>query len=78
MAGEVIVNFALIPNVISGRQNIQAVAEQFIGQLRIDAKPAGCVLDISDREVDVLRRYDVFEVPRNHAAAGRGEHVANK
>ena len=78
MAGEVIVNFALIPDVIAGRQDVEAIAEQLIGQLGIDAETAGCVLDISDGDVNVLRRHDVFEMPRNHAAAGRGEHVANK
>jgi hypothetical protein len=64
--------------MIAGGQNIEAIAEQLVGQLRIDPKTTGGVLDIRDRQVDVLRRCDVFEMPRNHAAAGRGEHVANK
>jgi hypothetical protein len=43
-----------------------------------DAETAGGVLAVRDREMYAVRRYDFWQVARDHAAAGGGEDVAYK
>ena len=52
MSGQVRHDLFLIPDVIAGGQDIDSPIEQFIGNLGRDAKPAGGILAVQNREID--------------------------
>ncbi len=78
LAGEIIVDLALIPDVIAAGEHVQAVAEQLIGELRRDAEAAGGVFGVGDGQIDFFGGDDVAQMAGNHAAPGGGENIANK
>jgi hypothetical protein len=41
LAGEIVVDFALVPDVVAASQDVDAVAEQLVRELRRDAETAG-------------------------------------
>ena len=65
LAGEIIVNFALVPDVIAGGDDVQAVVEQFVGELGRDAEPAGGVFTVGDGQVDFFGGDNVAQMPRD-------------
>jgi hypothetical protein len=78
LAFEIVVNFALVPDMIATGQDVQAVAEQFVGKLRGDAESARRIFAVGDAQVDFFGSDDVFQVPGDKASPRRGEDVANK
>jgi hypothetical protein len=75
LAGEIVVDLALVPDVVAAGEDVEAVAEQLVGELRGDAEPAGGVFGVGDAEVDFFGLDDVFEVARDKAPPGGGEDV---
>ena len=78
LAREVIVDFAFIPDVVAGGDDVDAVAEQILGKLGRDAETAGGVFAIGDREVDIFGGDDFLEVPRDEIPADGAENVTDK
>src|SRR5665213_630171 len=78
MAGEVLVDLALVPHVIAGGEHVQPEVKHFFSQLRSDAEPSGRVLDVRDGEMNFLRRHDVFQMPPHYGTARRSEYIADK
>ncbi len=54
LAGEIVVDFPFVPDVIATGQHVDTVAEQFVGKLRCDAESAGGILTIGDGQVDLF------------------------
>ena len=64
--------------MIAAGKDVEPIAEQLIGERRRDAEPAGGIFRVGDRQMNLFGRDDIFQMPRDKAAAGRGENVANK
>ena len=69
MAREVIVDFALVPDVIAGGEDVEPVAEQFVGQMRRNAETSGGILGVGNSEVDLLVRHDLAQMLSNDGTA---------
>ena len=78
LAREVIVNFALVPDMIAGGQDVEPVAEQILGQLRRDPESARGIFRVGDRQMNVFRRDDVFQMPRDEVPADGAENITDK
>jgi hypothetical protein len=64
--------------VIAAREDVDAVAEQFLGQLRRDPEPSGGIFAVGDSEVDIFRRDNTAKMLRHQLAAGRAKNVADE
>ena len=78
LAVQVIVELALVPDVIAGGEHIQPHGEQLFGDGRSDAEAAGGVLRVGDGQVDVVGLDDVLQVVGDNPASRRGENIADK
>ena len=78
LAGEIIVDLALVPDVIAAGQDVETVSEQVLGELRSNAESARGVFRIGDRQIDFFRRNDLFEMPRDKVPADGAENIADK
>jgi hypothetical protein len=78
LAGKIIVNFALIPDVVAAGEDVQPVAEQFIGKRRSNAEASRGILGVGDGEIDFFSRDDGFKMSRDEVSPGRGENVADE
>ena len=58
----------VLPDVVAGREDVDAGVEQLLRRVRIDALPAGDVLAVGDDEVDRLLAPQRAEPRRRHAA----------
>jgi len=70
LAGEIVVDFAFVPDVIAAREDVDAVAEELVGELRGDAEAAGGVFAVGDGQVDVFGRDDGGEMAGDQASPG--------
>ena len=75
---KVIVDFALVPDVIAAGQHVNAVTEQFIGQRRSDAEASGRVFAVGDGQVNVCFGDDSAQLPGHNLAARGCEDIANE
>ena len=78
LAREVIVNLALVPDMIAAGQHVEAVTEQLVGQLRRDAEASGGVFGVGDGKVDFFRRDDFLQMTGHNMAPGRSKNIADK
>ena len=70
LAREVVINFALVPDMIAAGEHVDAEAEQIVGQLRRDAEAAGGVFAIGDREMNVFGFYDRLQMTGDNRPSG--------
>ena len=75
---EVVDQFALVPDVVAGGENVGAQVEDFLGNLRGDAEAAGGVFGVDDGEVDGVRLADVADVLADDFASRAAEDVADE
>ena len=52
LAREIIVNLALVPDVVAAGEHVEPVAEQLIGKLRRNAEASGRIFSVGDRKID--------------------------
>ncbi len=75
---QIFVELSLIPDMIAGGQYVGAPLENLFGDLRRDAETARGILDIDDREIDVVRRAYVADVLAHDFASRAAEDVADE
>ena len=78
LAGEVIEQLALVPNVIAGSEDIEAQSEKFFGDRRRDTEASGGVFGIGDGQIDAIGLNDVLQVIGDNAAARGSKDIPNK
>ena len=78
LARQVVIDLALIPNVIAGGDDIHAIAEDFVSKLGSNAESAGCILAVGDCQVDILSGNQSREMFRNQAASYGRENIADE
>src|ERR1700741_865454 len=71
-------NFALVPDVIAGSDDINAEFEKLFGERRGDAKAGGRVYAISDDEVDGVILHQAWKLFLDDDAARPSKNVADK
>ena len=64
--------------MVAGGDDIDAIAEDFIGELRSDAESARGIFAVGNGEVDILAGDQSGQVPRDNSSSGRGKDVTNK
>src|SRR5215210_992982 len=67
---EVIMNLALVPDVITRREDVKAEVEKLFRDERRYAETAGGVFGVCNCEVDVLSRDDVVQTLGDNSPAG--------
>ena len=75
---QVVVDVALVPDVIAGSHHIDPVAEKFVGNGGRDTKACRRVLAVRDYDVDRLGSADIRNVVCDNSASGVSENVADK
>ena len=68
----------LVPHVIAGGQHIGAQVEDLLGDLRRHAEAAGGVLNVHDRQLDLVRLAHVADVLAHDPASRAAEDVADE
>jgi hypothetical protein len=64
--------------MIAGSDDLDAQVEKFLGDLWSNAKAAGGVLAIGDRQVDIVLSDQLPQVIANDGPAGSAKDVADK
>jgi hypothetical protein len=64
--------------VVSGGQNVRAQIEEFLGELRRQAKAPGGVFRIDDDQFHLMRLTDMADVLTLNPASRAAEDVADK
>ena len=77
-AAQIIVDLALVPDVIACGEHIDPQFEQVLGNQGRDAEAACGILPVGDSQVDLLRFDDVLQVVGDNAAPRGGEDVADE
>ncbi len=75
---EVIYDLSLVPDVVSGGNNVDVQLEEFLGESRGDSESSRRVLAISDDQVDTAIADDLRKFVFNNVAAWPPEDVADK
>jgi hypothetical protein len=75
---EIIVNLTLVPDMVAAGEDLDSVTEQLLSQLRRDPESARRIFAIGDGEVDLFRRDNLFQMPRDKIPPGRSKNVTNK
>jgi len=70
LAVQVIVKFALVPNMVAAGEHIQSESEKILGNRGRDTEPSRGVLRIGNRQVDLIRLDDVLHVVRHDPTPG--------
>jgi hypothetical protein len=78
LAREIVVDLALVPDVVAAGEDVDAVAEDLVGKCGGDAESAGRVFGVRDSQMDIFSSDDFFEVPGDQAPADGAEDVAYK
>ena len=76
LAVQVLEDVAFVPDVVTGREDVDAETEELPGNVRRDAEPGGRVLDVDDDEVVVVPRPQELESRLDDVASGLADHVA--
>jgi DNA-binding IscR family transcriptional regulator len=76
--GHVFEDFALVPDVVAGGDDVGSEVEEFFGDGGGDAETAGGVLAVDDEEVDGVGFHDVGEVFADDVAAGGAKDIADE
>ncbi len=74
----VLEDFALVPDVVAGGDDVGAEIENFFGERRRDAEAAGCVFAVDDEEVDLVSFEEMGQVLVHDVAAGGAEDIADE
>ena len=74
----VVEDFALIPDVVAGGDDVGAEIEEFLGERGRDAEAAGRIFTVDDEEVDGVGSKQVGQVGLDDAAAGGAEDIADE
>jgi hypothetical protein len=64
--------------MVAGSEDIESVAEQLVCKRRRNAESSCGIFGVCDREVNVLRIYDIAQMAGNQRSPGRGEDVPNE
>ena len=78
LAIQIVVEFALVPDVVAAGEHIEAEREEILGDGGGDAEPSGGVLRVGNRQIDLIRFHDVLHVVRHNPPPGRAENIADK
>ncbi len=74
----VVEDLALVPDVVSGGDDVGAEVEELFGERGGEAETAGGVLAIDDEKVDGVVVEDVRQVLADDMATGGSEDIADK
>ena len=75
---EVVDEFALVPDVVAGGEDVGAEVEEVVGNLRSDAEAAGGVFAVDDDELGLVGLAQVTDVRLEDAAARAAKDVADE
>ena len=75
---EILVDATLRPDVISGREHIDAQGQQVVGEISRDAAPRGDVLAVDDGEINLVARLDVRQPGLQDTAARLAHDIADE
>jgi hypothetical protein len=64
--------------VIAGREEVDAASEQLLSRLFGETEPAGQILAVGDREVDVVLLAQQREVLRDRFASRRADDIGQR
>src|SRR5206468_1117821 len=78
LAGKVVEDLLLVPDVIPGGEDVDAEGQQILGDGGCDAEAAGSVLAVRNGEVDAVGRDDILQVIGDDPAPRRAEDIADK
>ena len=71
-------DLALVPNMIAGGDDADALLEEFFGDLRGDTKSPGGIFAIGNDEIDAMLVDNFGEVLLDHGAARPAKDVADE
>src|SRR5579883_1313824 len=78
LAGQVIEDLLLIPDVVAGREHVDPHGEEILGDRRRQPEPARRILGVGDRQVDLIAALDILQMIRHDAPPRRPENVADE
>ena len=78
LRADVVEGFALVPDVVARRHDVNAVIEQLIADLACDAEPGRGVFRVRNHEVDLVVLDDRLEPILDKVAPGAADDVANE
>jgi hypothetical protein len=77
-AVHVVNQFALVPHVVAGGQNVRAKVEKLLGDLGRDAEPAGRVFRVHHDQVHVMRLTHMPDMFAHNPAPRAAKNVADE
>ena len=75
---EVIDDLALIPDMVAGRENVNAHLEKIFGQRRGDAETGGCVLSVGKHEINSVLFYESRQAILDDGSSRSAKNVTDK
>ena len=69
---------ALIPDVISGCQDVDISLEKFVGNLRSNSKPPCRIFNVGDAEIDPMHLHQTLELVKERFPARFPKNVADE
>jgi hypothetical protein len=78
LRGQVVVDFALVPDVIPAGENVNAQLQQLFRYERGDPEAARGILAVRDHEVDIFSGNDVVESVGDDASSRGSEDIADE
>src|SRR6266403_2410979 len=75
---EVFDDFALIPDVIAGRHDIDAEIEEFVREWRRDTEPGSGIFAVGDHQIDGMLLYEFRQAVLDDGSSGTAKNVADE
>lgn len=76
MLGNVVHEFALVPDVVAGGDDLGSGGEECFGYLGRDASAAGGIFAIDDAEVDVVELFNLVEMGDDCLSSGLANNIS--
>jgi hypothetical protein len=75
---EEIDNLALVPDMVASSKNVNSHLEEVFSQRRREAETRGCVLPISEHEINGMLFYERWKTIFDYGSSWSAENVTNK
>ena len=75
---EVVNDFAFVPDMVAGGEDVNAEIEQIFGQRGGDSKPRGRIFAVGEHQINAMLAHQILQAIADDCASGASENVSDE